>query len=1036
MVKIFTKSAVILTAIFLCTVSLSFAQSFDYLKKNRSQIKQDASKRPTAEILQKVSSELSKLYYQNNFDKQNNKLQNNSAPNLNFQNLKPAEFTKKNLQYEGFSEVYYNSTGLPIFVSFNTSSSLKEPNKILSNQVIYNYLESNKELFKINDPLQEFNIQDQVTDNEGNTHIKMQQKFNEIPIWGKELIMHFDKNNSLYLINGRNCPTFTNLDINQNTISQTSVLNLVETDLNNSTKIEPIDKYYRSLLKYDGPKVEKYIWVENPAEPKLVWIIDYRTNLIDNWRYVVDAHTGYVIEKYNTSPSDGPAKGSGKDGLGNTRNIDVFLSNGVYFLVDGTKKMYNNNVANPSGIIYTMTNNHKDLTNTAQPNVVQSNNNQWNDPFSVSAHYNTSLVYDYYYKTHNRNSVDDKGMNMFTIIHVTDQQKSFDNAYWNGQFVVLGDGGQVTNGWPPALDFVAHEFTHGVVTFTVDLEYKFQSGALNEGFADWGGAMVDREDWLMGEDIVKKNMYPSGCMRSMSDPHNGGTKGDHIWLPAHMNEFLNLTLDQDNGGVHYNCGIINKATYLIGTAIGKDKLEKIYYRVLNNRYLTKQAQFIDMRLACVKAAGEIYGNNSAEVNAVKTAYDQVGITDGNGTKPNPDLPAVQGAEWIAFVFAQDMGLYMAKPVIQNQNTDIKKLSNTRVFAENNGTITVPENGAIVLFISENGNLHAVNTSSLAEQIVDGSGIWRSVAISPNGRYLAATTTANEPVIIVFDLQNNTFKQVEIYVPTTGDNFKYIEPILANTMTWDVNNTTLVFDALNYKFSWSGQDELYFDINALDIATGVVFRIFPNLGEGISIGSPDFGKTSNRLLTFLVYDDNTKTSFVNCIDLFSGKLNNILYADATQFSLSSPVYSANDSKLAFQIATSQQFAIMQMQLGNDKISPSGNPTDYLINVGIPKWFAIGKRPVSVDQLTENSLLLSPNPASDYIEINIERCATLLKCSTSEIKIYNTYGECVMTTPSLQDTPLEIGNIRIDISHLQAGVYYIKMGNYSEKFVVLR
>lgn len=1028
MIKKLTKSAVVFSTIFLFALTLSYAQGFDYFNKKRSQIKQDPTKRPSVGTLQKVSLELSKLYYLNNFDKQNNKIQNNSVPNLNFQNLNPSEFTKKNIHYENYSAVYSNSTGLPIFVSFNTSTSSKEANKILSNQLIYSYLENNKELFKIDDPAQEFNLQYQIKDNEGYTHVKLQQKYNEIPIWGKELIMHFDNYNSLYLINGRNCPTIKNLNLTQNVIDKQTSLNIVQNDLNNFTKIQPIDDLYQNILKYDGPTIEKYIWCENHTEPKLVWIVEYRTNLIDKWRYVIDAQTGYIIEKYNTSPSDGPTKGSGKDGLEATRNIDVFLSNGVYYMVDGTKKMYNNNHSNPNGIIYTMTNNYKDLTNNSQPNVVQSNNNQWSDAFSVSAHYNASLIYDYYYKTHNRNSIDDKGMNMFTIIHVTNDNKSFDNAYWNGQFVVLGDGGQMTNGWAPALDFVAHEFTHGVVTFTVDLEYKFQSGALNEAFADWGGCMVDRDDWLLGEDIVKKNAFPSGCMRSMSDPHNGGKKGDHIWLPAHMNEFLNLTLDQDNGGVHYNCGIINKATYLIGTAIGKDKLEKIYYRVLNNRYLTKQAQFIDMRLACVKSAGEIYGNNSAEVNAVKTAFDQVGIGDGSSTKPNPDLPAVQGTDWIAFVFAQDMGLYMAKPVIQNQNTDIKKLSSSRVYSENNGTITVPENGALVLFISENGNLHAVNTSSFTEQVVDQSGIWRSIAISPNGRYLAATTTAMEPVIIVFDLQNNTYKQVNIYIPTTGNDFNYIEPILANTMTWDVNNTTLVFDALNYKFSWAGNDELYFDINALDIASGVVFRIFPNLGSGISIGSPDFGKTSNRLLTFLVYDDNSKTSFINCIDLFSGKLNNILYADATKFSLSSPVYSTNDSKLAFQISTTQQYAIMQVQLGADKISPSGNPTDYLINVGIPKWFAIGKRPVTVEQLTENYIRVTPNPASDNIEIHTDY---YILSEAKSLKIYNTYGECVVT-----NTLITQSSDRVDVSHLPTGVYYLKIGNYTEKFMVIR
>jgi hypothetical protein len=84
--------------------------------------------------------------------------------------------------------------------------------------------------------------------------------------------------------------------------------------------------------------------------------------------------------------------------------------------------------------------------------------------------------------------------------------------------------------------------------------------------------------------------------------------------------------------------------------------------------------------------------------------------------------------------------------------------------------------------------------------------------------------------------------------------------------------------------------------------------------------------------------------------------------------------------------------------------------------MPKWFAIGKRPVSIKELNTSSILIYPNPASDNIEMNIEYFNPMLKRGVEdqeEIKIYNEIGECVMTTPSLRDTPSEKGNIRIDI-----------------------
>ncbi|MCX7737544.1 MAG: M4 family metallopeptidase [Candidatus Kapabacteria bacterium] len=738
------------------------SQAFNYLKKSKCQLVIDASKKPTSEQLSKVAQKLSNIYYQYYHNNQN--IVSSSTVPLYFKSkdLKQEDLFQRNNTLQFSQITYSNETGLPVFISVNKPSIQKSEMKFLTTQTIFSYLNENRNLFKIEDPIREFLIVNTFVDNENNKHIKLQQVYQKIPIWGKELILHFDNDNELYLINGKNVPSFQNFDANANLISKEQAITSSINDLSRFTSIREFSDKEKVLLNYNGPTVEKYIWFENTNEkPRLVWVIEIRNNFRDKWRYFIDAQTGEIIEKYNTSPTDGPVKATARDALGNNRTIDVYLEKGNYLMGNATKPMFNNNPSDPKGIILTKTNNNQDLTRNAKPVIVSSSNNQWNDAFSVSAHFNASLIFDYYKNTHGRNSIDDKGMNMLTIIHVTDNNQSFDNAYWNGQFVVLGDGGQVTNGWPPALDFHAHEFTHGVVTFTVDLEYKFQSGALNEAFADWGGCMVDREDWLLGEDIVKKQYFPTGCMRSMSDPHNGGTKGDHIWLPAHMNEFLDLPLDQDNGGVHYNCGIINKATYLIGNSIGKDKLEKIYYRVLNNRYITKQANFFDMRLACIKAAEELFGKNTNEVNVVMNSFSQVGIGEGSGSNPGPDLPPVDGTDWIALVSAQDFGLYIAKPVIQNVNTDIKKLTSTRVFTDNNGTLTVPENGSAILFIDGNNNLKLIKTDGTGEMIVDENPVWRSISISPNGQFLAATSVSEEPIIYLFDLVNSQFKEVEL-----------------------------------------------------------------------------------------------------------------------------------------------------------------------------------------------------------------------------------------------------------------------------------
>ena len=74
---------------------------------------------------------------------------------------------------------------------------------------------------------------------------------------------------------------------------------------------------------------------------------------------------------------------------------------------------------------------------------------------------------------------------------------------------------------------------------------------------------------------------------------------------------------------------------------------------------------------------------------------------------------------------------------------------------------------------------------------------------------------------------------------------------------------------------------------------------------------------------------------------------------------------------------------------------------------------------------------PNPASNYIEIR-KPSEGFAPSEGSEIKIYNTYGECVLTLETKEFSSLQ----RIDISHLPVGLYFIQIGNYLEKFMVVR
>ena len=153
-----------------------------------------------------------------------------------------------------------------------------------------------------------------------------------------------------------------------------------------------------------------------------------------------------------------------------------------------------------------------------------SNGSTWSAT-AVSARNNASICYDYYRTTFNRNSLNNKGGNIVSVINITDEDgKGMDNAYWNGEYMGYGNGGQAFKPLAIALDIAGHEMTHGVIENTARLEYRNQSGALNESFADIFGALIDRYDWTLGEDVVKSSVFPSGALRSLENPNQGGPR--------------------------------------------------------------------------------------------------------------------------------------------------------------------------------------------------------------------------------------------------------------------------------------------------------------------------------------------------------------------------------------------------------------------------------------------------------------------------------------------------------------------------------
>lgn len=270
-------------------------------------------------------------------------------------------------------------------------------------------------------------------------------------------------------------------------------------------------------------------------------------------------------------------------------------------------------------------------------------------------------TYTFYKEVFNRESVDDSNLVLIGNLHYDDipGPPGMDNAFWDGDEMAFGDGdGEIFGSFTKNIDVIGHELTHGVVQHTANLEYEFQSGALNESMADVFGSMIkqyfypggqqtaEQADWLIGEGIFLPAIKNAKALRSMKAP---GTAYDNPKIgkdrqPADMDGFMKLpnTDAGDWGGVHTNSGIPNRAFYLASTYLGGfswEKAGKVWYAALCDEKLqgvdTTKAFTVFADLT-VGYAGSLFDEDTQA--KVKKAWVDVKVLKADAKVPAPKEP--------------------------------------------------------------------------------------------------------------------------------------------------------------------------------------------------------------------------------------------------------------------------------------------------------------------------------------------------------------------------------------------------------------
>ena len=233
-------------------------------------------------------------------------------------------------------------------------------------------------------------------------------------------------------------------------------------------------------------------------------------------------------------------------------------------------------------------------------------------------------------EVYDRSSYDGAGAPVSLTVHYG---QDYANAFWDGRQLVFGDGdGRVFDRLTKPVDVLGHELAHAVTEHTAGLVYQGQSGALNESVSDVFAACLKQRllaqtpaqaDWLIGEGLFLPGVSARG-LRDMAAP---GTAYDDPVLGkdpqvGHFDDYVDTT--DDNGGVHLNSGIPNRAFHLAAVAIDRNTWQgagAICYAALTSGRVGPDTDFAGFAAATVAVAGEHAG-------VVEEAWSQVGVRPG------------------------------------------------------------------------------------------------------------------------------------------------------------------------------------------------------------------------------------------------------------------------------------------------------------------------------------------------------------------------------------------------------------------------
>jgi Zn-dependent metalloprotease len=482
----------------------------------------------------------------------------------------------------------------------------------------------------------DFELLDVYEDQFGEKHNKYRLTYQGIPIMFEEIIVH-NRNGRIRSINGNVLSTLS-AEIEAKLAESDALqaaLNHIGAEVYKwelASEENFIKQYEDDPLATYYPQGELFfLSLSHISESRKVKL-SYRFNVyahepMGRYEIYVDANDGKVLFQNNLIHTSN-VKGTAVTAYSGSKTIHTDSVSSNSFRLRQT--VYGNGVNT-----YDLNNN----TSFSSAVDFTDADNYWNnktnlDQYATDAHWGAEQTYDYFDSKFSRNSINNRGFALNSFVHYG---SNYANAFWNGQYMTYGDGNNTITPLT-ALDIAGHEIAHGLTTFSANLIYERESGALNESFSDIFGTAIEfygrpnGANWTVGEDI-------GTTLRSMSNPNrysDPDTYAGIYWLPQPNCVPSN---QNDNCGVHINSGVQNFWFYLLTnggsgtndknnsysvTGLGIDTAAQIAYRNLVV-YLNRSSDFQEARFYSIQSAIDLYGACSPQVESVTDAWHAVGV---------------------------------------------------------------------------------------------------------------------------------------------------------------------------------------------------------------------------------------------------------------------------------------------------------------------------------------------------------------------------------------------------------------------------